>query len=212
MLTSTFRNSAKEVCKEFFATCKLGSNNFSEQARQSIARWGKEKVETDIAQICTSNADIMVKGLKQEIEFLIPEQGEISSSGSKKVFETALVVMQSQISDMEKGQKTSAFDAAMESQIILAIFENPKTAASKTLELLKIWTELKPDFKDVLENAAKNILNFQGTKSYLTLLDFDTALLKVLSKEGQLAFRKLQRELQNAMNKTAHEIKMEPSE
>ena len=33
----------------------------------------EEKVETDIAQICTSNADIMVNGLKQEIEFLIPE-------------------------------------------------------------------------------------------------------------------------------------------
>ena len=205
-----FKSSTKDVCRDFFATCKLSTGHFTEQAKQSIAKWGRDKVENELSQICVANADIMVNALKQDIELLIPESGEIDSNGSQKVFEHALVVMQTQISEIENGM--ASYDAAMEALIILAIFENPKTAASKTLELLKIWVELKPSLKDTLETAAKNILNFQGTKSYLTLLDFDTALFRILSKDSQVAFRNLQRELQSAMNKTSHEIRMEPSE
>ena len=210
LLTSAYKLSAKDACRDFFATYRMSSANFTDQAKQTIAKWGKDKVESDLAQICAANADVMVKALKSELDFLVPEQGEIGSD-AKKVFEHALVLMQSQISDIENSQKGSSFDAAIESQIILAIFENPKTAAAKTLELLKIWSELKPSLKDILENAAKNILSFQ-TKAYLTLLDFDTALFKIFSNAGQTAFRKLQRELQAAMNKTSHEIRMEPSE
>ena len=169
-------------------------------------------VEADLAQICASNADIIVKELKQEIEFIVPEAGEVETSGSKKMVEHALVLMQSQIGDLRDEIKPSALDLAMESAIVRAIFEDPTTAATKTLELLKVWAELRPTSKEVIENAAKNILNFQGTKSYLTLLDFDTALFRILSKETQVAFRSLQEELKLAMNKPAQEIKMDKSE
>ena len=169
-------------------------------------------VEADLAQICASNADLIVRELKQEIEFIVPEAGEVEVGGTKKMVEKALVVMQSQIGEIKDEINPSALDKAMESDIVKAIFEDPKTAATKTLELLKIWAELRPASKEVIENAAKNILNFQGTKSYLTLLDFDTALFRILSKESQVAFRSLQEELKLAMNKPAQEIKMEKSE
>ena len=170
-------------------------------------------VEADLAQICAANADVIVRELKQEIEFNIPEAGEVETGGSKKMMEKALVVMQSQIGELRDVLAPSALNMAMESAIVKAIFEDPKTAATKCLELLKVWAELRPaSEKEVVENAAKNLLNFQGTKSYLTLLDFDTALFKILSKETQAAFRSLQQELKTAMNKPAQEIKMDKSE
>lgn len=169
-------------------------------------------VEADLANICSSNADVIVKELKQEIEFILPEGGEIQTNSSKKVLEQALMVMQSQIDEMKEDAPPASIDSAMEAMIIMAIFENPKTAATKTLELLKVWTELRPELKSMLESAAKNILNFQGTKSYLTLLDFDTALFRILTEDAQKAFRSLQSELQTAMNKPAQEIQMDKSE
>ena len=190
----------------------MNPGNFSEQAKTAIGKWGRDRVETDLAQICASNADIIVKELKQEIEFAVPEAGEIETGGTKKMVERALVLMQNQIGEIKDDLGPSSIDLAMESSVILAIFENPKTAATKCLELLKVWAELRPAVKEMLENAAKNILNFQGTKSYLTLLDFDTALFRVLSKESQKAFRSLQLELKTAMNKPAQEIKMDKSE
>ena len=177
-----------------------------------VAKWGKDKVENDLSEICAANADVIVKELKEEIEFMLPEPGEVSSNGSRKVIEQALVVMQNQIAELKDDMGPSAVDLTMESAIIMAIFENPKTAATKTLELLKVWSELRPDFKEVLETAAKNILSFQGTKSYLTLLDFDTAIFRILSKDAQTAFRTLQDELKTAMNKPSQEIRMEKSE
>ena len=169
-------------------------------------------VEADLAQICAANADVMVRELKQEIEFIMPEAGEIQTNDSKKMVEKALVLVQSQIGELKESMHPAILDLTMESAVIRAIFEDPKTAATKTLELLKIWTELRPDYKENLENAAKNILNFQGTKAYLTLLDFDTALYRILSTESQKAFRSLQTELKTAMNKSAQEIKMDQSE
>ena len=212
LLTAVFRSSAKDICRDYVATCKLGPNNFSEQAKTSVARWGKNMVEADLAQICASNADLIVKELKQEIEFIVPEAGEIQSGDTKKMVEHALVLMQSQIAEMKKDAGPACIDLTMESLVIKAIFENPKTAATKTLELLKIWSELRPEKKEVLEIAAKNILNFQGTKAYLTLLDFDTALFRILTEASQVAFRTLKEELQTAMNKPAQEIKMDKSE
>ena len=212
LLTSVFRCSAKDICRDYVNTCKLGPQNFSDQAKTSLAKKGQDMVEADLAQICASNADIIVKELKQEIEFIVPEAGEVQTSDSKKMVEKALVLMQSQIGELKDARNPAIFDLSMETSIIFAIFEDPKTAATKTLELLKIWSEIRPDFKDTLETAAKNILNFQGTKAYLTLLDFDTALFRVLSKETQIAFRALQEELKTAMNKPAQEIKMDQSE
>ena len=212
LLTSVFRCSAKDICRDFINTCKLGPQNFSDQAKTSLAKQGRNMVEADIAQICASNADIIIRELKQEIEFLIPEPGEIPSNDSKKMVEKALVLMQSQIGELKDSINPTIFDLSMESSIIFAIFENPKTAASKTLELLKVWAVLRPEYKENIENAAKNILNFQGTKSYLTLLDFDTALYRILSKDTQKAFRSLQQELKTAMDKPAQEIKMDKSE
>lgn len=191
---------------------KITPGNFSDAAKTSVAKWGKDLVEADLARICASNADVIVKELQQEIEFMLPEAGEVRSGGTKEVIEQALVMMQSQIGEIRDEIVPSAIDSAIESAMIMAIFENPKTAATKTLELLKIWTELRPSLKDVLEAAAKNILNFQGTKSYLTLLDFDTAIYRILKKDTQVAFRALQTELQTAMNKQPHEIRMDKSE
>ena len=212
LLTAVFRSTVKDYCRDLVSTYKMGPANFSDQSKTLISKWGRDRVETDLAQICASNADVIVKELQQELEFILPEAGEIPNNGSKRVMEQALMVMQSQITEISDGTAPAALDAAMEMAVMLAIFENPKSAATKTLELLKIWAEIRPGLKENVENAAKNILNFQGTKSYLTLLDFDTALFKLFSKPTQNAFRSLQRELQTAMNKTAHEIKMDPSE
>ena len=212
LLTGVFRSSTKDICRDYVATCKMSPGNFSEQAKTAVAKWGRNMVEADLAQICASNADVIVKELQQEIEFIIPEGGEIQTSSSKKVIEKALVVMQSQIAEVKEDLSPNSISAAMEAMIITAIFENPKTAATKTLEHLKVWSELRPDLSDVLGNAAKNILNFQGTKSYLTMLDFDTAVSSVLSLEAQKAFRSLQSELQTAMNKPPQEIRMDKSE
>ena len=212
-MTSVFRCSTKEICRDVLNTAKLGPQNLTDQAKTSLAKKGRDMVEADLAQICAANADVIVRELKQEIEFNIPEAGEVETGGSKKMMEKALVVMQSQIGELRDVLAPSALNMAMESAIVKAIFEDPKTAATKCLELLKVWAELRPaSEKEVVENAAKNLLNFQGTKSYLTLLDFDTALFKILSKETQAAFRSLQQELKTAMNKPAQEIKMDKSE
>ena len=211
LLTAVFRSSVKEICKDYVATCKLTPGNFSEQAKTAAAKWGRNMVEADLAQICASNADVIVKELQQEIEFILPEGGEIQTGSSKKILEQALMVMQAQIEELKEDSPPASLDSAMEALIIMAIFENPKTAATKTLELLKIWTELRPELNPILESAAKNILNFQGTKSYLTLLDFDTAIFRILTEGAQKAFRSLQSELQTAMNKPAQEIQMEKS-
>lgn len=212
LLTAVFRSSVKDICRDYVTGCKLSPGNFSEQSKTAVAKWGRNMVEADLANICSSNADIIVRELRQEIEFILPESGEIPSGGSKKIMEKALMVIQSQIDELKNDPTPSAIDSTMESLVLLAIFENPKTAATRSLELLKVWSELRPDRKEVIETAAKNILNFQGTKSYLTLLDFDTAIFRILSDESQKAFRSLQLELKSAMKKEAHEIQMDKSE
>ena len=96
--------------------------------------------------------------------------------------------------------------------VVQAIFENPKSAAKKVLEIIKVWTCILPSREVELENAAKNVINFQGTKGYLTLLDFDTAIVRTFGEDAKNAFKLLRLELQTAMGKPAHEIKMDPAE
>ena len=215
--TTQFRVAAKDVLREYLVNWKLGPANCSDQLKNNIAKWSKDAVESDMARICASNADIMVKELKNELLLILPEAGEIrqDSSSSTATYQQAMLIIQKQIDEVTNKVnflKPVSLDSAIEVAILLAIFANPKTAANKSLEWLKIWAELRPTRKEELETAAKNLLNFQSTKGYLTLLDFNTAVYRSLTDQSQKAFKSLQAELQRAMNKNAHEIRMEPAE
>ena len=195
----------------------MGPINCSDQLKQNIAKWGKAAVELDIARICASNADVIVRELKAEMLLAIPEPGEIrqESSATSSTYQQAMLIMQKQIDEIVTKTnllKPVSLDSAVEVSLILAVFANPQTAANKALEWLKIWSELRPSRKEELETAAKNLLSFQNTKGYLTLLDFNTAIYRCLTDQSQKTFKSLQTELQKAMNKNAHEIRMDLSE
>ena len=215
--TTQFRVAVKDVLRDYMLNWKLGPANCSDQLKQNISKWAKDAVESDLARICASNADIMVRELKAEMILAMPEPGEIRSeaSSSTSTYQQAMLIIQKQIDEVTTKVnlvKPVAIDSALEVCLVLAVFANPNSAATKSLEWLKIWSELRPSRKEELETAAKNLLNFQSTKGYLTLLDFNTAIFRCLTDQSQKTFKSLQSELQRAMNKTAHEIRMDPAE
>ena len=215
--TTHFRVAVKDVLREYMLNWKWGPANCSEQLKQNISKWAKDAIESDMARICASNADVMVRELKAEILLAVPEAGEIrqETSASSATYQQAMLIIQKQIDEMGNKVnlvKSVSVDSSLEIALILAIFSNPKSAAAKALEWLKIWSELRPSRKEELEAAAKNLLNFQSTKGYLTLLDFNTAVFRCLTDQAQKTFKSLQTELQRAMNKNAHEIRMDSAE
>ena len=213
--TPGFRGTVKQITQDSLARHQFGVSNISEQLKATIMKWGCDKVEKEMGQICTSKADVIVAALKNQILPLIQNPSSTTeSTGIPKAVAVALKVIQKQVTDLteEATKQPVIWDDLVEYLIVMAVFENPKTAATKVLELVHVWVEFVPDRRVELENAAKNIINFQSTKGYLTLLDFDTAIIRILSDEARSAFNRIQESLKLAMGKPAHEIKMDASE
>lgn len=216
--TPIFRSTVKEIAGQVANTHQLSMMNFTDQMKTQIATWCKNLIDADLVEMCGAKSELLVQELREQILAILPEQGEIAFTEEKEekkmspALQQALIVMQKQITESKSTGKEVAIDSAFEMAIVTSIFANPANSASKVLEYLKVWSVIQPERQTELENAAKNILNFQGTKAYLTLLDFDTALIQSLGMQATVAFRSLQTELQDAMDKPAHEIRMDPSD
>ena len=176
-LTVEFKNKVKELIQENIGAASISVSNITKSTKDAMGRWAVSEVSDQIATIMASNADKVVAALKTELQSQLSHQS--GTNADKKVMDTVLKVIQKQITEnkaeIEKfsaGNFKSDVQTAMSIAAIKAVFSDIGTAATKVMEILKLWAHLQPDKEEAITSAAQNLLNFQRGKGTLQLKSF----------------------------------------
>ena len=174
-----FRSKVKEMITGKLDDLKISVVNISKTTQEAISRWAVNAVSTELSNILSSNADVAVQALKKEFLALkssdstekIGEDDQQPSQSGRKILDAILKKLQDQITvnkDEVDKLKSTAFkgdiEMAMSVAAIRAVFSDMGTAATKVMEILKLWSHFQPERDEEVKMAAQNLLNFQQGK------------------------------------------------